>query len=130
MRLRARVDANQAALVQAARGMGASVQVLSQVGRGVPDLLVGFRGLNVLVEVKDGAAPPSARKLTQDESDWHDAWDGQVAVVASVSGMVDLLLAVARLARRLSALQAAGLDSPSPAPAAAPRARQAPSSTP
>jgi hypothetical protein len=31
------------------------------VGRGVPDLLVGWRGTNLLLEVKDGNKPQSAR---------------------------------------------------------------------
>lgn len=78
-----RVDDNQGAIVQALRQVGARVQLLHAVGRGCPDLLVGFRGLNVLLEVKDGSKPPSARKLTADEQAWHDDWPGQVAVVAS-----------------------------------------------
>lgn len=59
------------------------MQSLANVGRGVPDLLVGFRGLNFLVEVKDGSKPPSARKLTDDEKLWQDYWKqfGQVETV-------------------------------------------------
>jgi hypothetical protein len=56
---------------------------LHQLGQGKPDLLVGFRGRNVLLEVKDGAKPPSRRKLTDDEADWHRDWRGQVDVVES-----------------------------------------------
>lgn len=80
----AKVDANQAEIVHALRCIGCSVQVLSTVGSGVPDLLVGFNGLNILMEVKDGKKPPSARKLTADQVIWHGDWRGQVNVVESV----------------------------------------------
>ena len=41
MRRAARTDANQAEIVAALRGVGASVQPLHAVGQGCPDLLVG-----------------------------------------------------------------------------------------
>lgn len=80
-RLKAKVDANQPEIVRVLRGVGANVQHLHMVGRGCPDILVGFRGRNFLLEIKDGSLPPSRRGLTKDELDWHDAWQGQVAVV-------------------------------------------------
>ena len=83
MRRAAKVDANQAAIVAVLRQVGASVQPLHAVGGGVPDLLVGYRGRNWLVEVKDGEKPASARKLTPDQAEWHAAWRGQVAVLKS-----------------------------------------------
>lgn len=83
MRRAAKVDANQDAIVQALRAAGASVQSIAAVGKGVPDLLVGFRGLNWLVECKDGAKPPSARELTEDQQKWLRNWRGRVAVVLS-----------------------------------------------
>lgn len=52
MRRASRVDANHAAIVQALRDVGADVLDLSRVGGGCPDLLVGFRGTNHLIEVK------------------------------------------------------------------------------
>jgi hypothetical protein len=91
MRKTARVDANQAAIVEALRAIGASVQSLAMVGRGVPDLLVGFRSQNWLIEVKDGAKPQSARRLTADEVAWHDGWRGQVATVASIEDALELV---------------------------------------
>jgi hypothetical protein len=45
-------------------------------------LAVGYGGVNYLVEVKDGAKPASARKLTPDEERWHQGWLGRVHVVA------------------------------------------------
>jgi hypothetical protein len=50
----------------------------------VADLLVGREGFNFLLEIKDGRLPPSQRKLTEKEQQWHAGWRGQVAVVESV----------------------------------------------
>lgn len=67
----AKVDANQPQIVEALRAVGAKVQPLHDVGGGVPDLLVLYRGVFSLLEVKDGAKPPSARRLTEDQQAWH-----------------------------------------------------------
>lgn len=73
-----RVDANQTAIVEALRGVGASVLSLAALGNGVPDLLVAFRGQCYLLECKskDG-------KLTPDQWAWIFMWKGDVAVVRS-----------------------------------------------
>ena len=81
--IRVRVDANQAALVALFRRIGFSVQHLHAVGRGVPDLMLGAHGINLLVEIKDGAKPPSARLLNPAQVAWHAEWKGQVAVIES-----------------------------------------------
>jgi hypothetical protein len=52
VRRAAKVDANQREVVAALRGAGATVQLLHAVGEGCPDLLVGYRGGNYLLEVK------------------------------------------------------------------------------
>jgi len=84
MRRAAKVDANQSAIVAALRRAGASVQPLHAVGAGCPDLLVGHQGRNLLLEVKDGAKPPSARGLTPHQVEWHIIWRGHYAIVESV----------------------------------------------
>lgn len=84
----AKVDANQPEIVAAARAMGCSVQPLHTVGQGCPDLLVGISGTNDLWEVKDGSLVPSARRLTPDQIEWHDAWRGHVQVIDSVEKAV------------------------------------------
>lgn len=91
MRRAARTDAVQAEIVAALRAVGASVWVTSAVGGGFPDLVIGFRGQSFLLEVKDGAKPPSARRLTPDEQAWHAAWRGQVAVVCSVAEALEVV---------------------------------------
>ena len=84
MRRAARVDANQVAIVKALRDIGASVCVTSSLGKGFPDIVVGLRGKNYLLEIKDPGKPPSAQKLTDLEASWHERWRGQVAVVKTV----------------------------------------------
>ena len=82
MRRAAKIDANQTQVVEALRAAGATVQSLAAVGQGVPDLLVGFQGKTLLMEVKDGRKPPSQRQLTEDQLKWHGAWrGGPVAIV-------------------------------------------------
>jgi urease gamma subunit len=79
-----RTDANQSAIVAALRQVGATVLLLHEVGHGAPDLCAGYRGVNVLLECKDGSKAPSAQALTRHERGFHLNWRGQVAVVRSV----------------------------------------------
>ena len=88
----AKIDANHVQCVTALRAAGATVQSLAAVGKGVPDLLVGHRGHTFLIEVKDGAKPPSKRKLTEDQRDWHAAWQG--GTLATVDGPEAALRAI------------------------------------
>lgn len=87
-----RVDTNQREIVAALRSVGASVTHLHMVGKGVPDLIVGYRGVNYLLEVKDGSKTPSKQQLTPDEAKWHASWRGQVRVVNSVDQALELIL--------------------------------------
>lgn len=77
MRQAAKRDTNEAEIVAALRQMGATVQHLSAPG--VPDLLVGFRGNNYLLEVKTAKG-----KLTEPEHAWFEGWRGQCVIVRSV----------------------------------------------
>jgi hypothetical protein len=88
---RKRIDTNQPIIVEALRQAGASVQHLHFVGQGCPDILIGYRGKNLLAEIKDGSKQPSRRKLTEDEAVWHSAWRGQVAVIESVDDALNLI---------------------------------------
>lgn len=84
-----KVDSNQSKITKALRDLGATVQHLHAVGKGCPDLLVGYKGGNYLLEVKDGEKPESQRKLTPDQVIWHYDWAGQVAIVTSPKEAVD-----------------------------------------
>jgi hypothetical protein len=82
MRRAMRVDANQEQIVSALRARGAGVRVISQ-GDGIPDLLVGYKGFTILMEVKDGQKVPSARKLTPAEQKFFDDWQGGMLVIVN-----------------------------------------------
>ena len=92
MRQIARVDRNQSEIVKAVRSVGASVLLLHRVGSGCPDLLVGRRGRNLLLEVKDGNRPPSEQKLTEDEQTFHATWPGHKAVVRNAKEAIHEVL--------------------------------------
>ncbi len=101
MRRAGKVDANQAAIVRKLRDCAVKVEILSDVGKGVPDLLAGFRGVNVLLEVKDGDKTASRRQLTADQVAWHESWPGQVDVVSTFE---EAWAVIEREARKAGAL--------------------------
>jgi len=79
MRRAAKVDDNQAAIVEALRLRGHRVQSLAALGAGVPDLLVGlaprFGRALVLLEVKTKRNKRGdSHKLTAREAEWHSEW--------------------------------------------------------
>ncbi len=81
---RSRIDANQVEIMRGLRSIGATVQSLADVGKGCPDLLIGFQGRNIVVEVKDGKKTVSRRRLTPAEEEWQQLWRGQVAIVTNL----------------------------------------------
>ena len=92
MRRAAKIDANQQQVVEAMRSMGATVHSLAALGGGCPDLLVGYNGRTVLMEVKDGNKPPSQTRLTADQLKWHKSWTGStLAIVYGPEAAIKLL---------------------------------------
>lgn len=89
MRKRAKVDANHTSIVKALRKAGASVQSIATIGNGAPDILAGYRGLNVLMEIKTDKG-----KLTSDEEEWHQEWSGQVTIVRSADDALQAIGAI------------------------------------
>jgi hypothetical protein len=86
-----RIDANQNSVVKALRDHGAFVRVVTQ-GDGIPDLLVAYKGVTALLELKDGDKSPSHRKLTPAEQKFFNEWTGGIlAVVTSVEEALDVL---------------------------------------
>jgi len=84
---RKRTDDNQTSIVKALRDAGASVQSLASIGRGCPDLLVGYAGKTHLIEVKARTG-----KLTVQESDWALWWNGaEVRIVRSVEQALEVI---------------------------------------
>lgn len=94
MRLDARTDDNQNEIVQALRSVGASVAITSALGSGFVDIVAGYRGINYPIEIKDGSKPPSKRKLTPDEQEFHDLWRGAVIVVLSIDEALEAVGAI------------------------------------
>ena len=65
-----KVDDNHSEIVKGLRAVGASVQSIAAIGKGVPDLLVAFRGVWYVAELKDGQKSPSRQRLTVAEEVW------------------------------------------------------------
>lgn len=90
-----RTDGNHRAVVEEFRKAmpDATLFDASGAGRGFPDLVVGWKGINFLFEVKDPEKCPSARSLTDAQKDFHTAWQGQVKVVHTAA---DICAEIAR----------------------------------
>lgn len=84
MRRAHRQDGNHAAIKRAFERMGCSVADLSALGNGCPDILAGFGGLSILVEIKDSDKSPSKRKLTPAEERFRMNWKGGYKVVENL----------------------------------------------
>jgi hypothetical protein len=94
MRRAARRDSNEGDIIKAMREAGAYVKVIND--EGLFDLLVshGPEGnkRTLLIEIKDGSRPPSARRLTDAEQKFHDEWPGSdLYIVNSVEEALALL---------------------------------------
>lgn len=69
----ARNDANQAAVIEALESIGCLVYAIRQP----VDLIIGYGGMWMLAEVKDGDKPPSRRKLRK----------GQISCAVDAQGL-------------------------------------------
>jgi len=88
MRRAAKVDANQSPIVRGLQAVFGPEAVFdcSGVGRGFPDIMVGVRGHNILMEIKTDRG-----KLTDDQVYFHREWDGQVSVIRTLQEALDLI---------------------------------------
>lgn len=83
----ARRDKNETDIVRALRDIpGLSVVPLS--AKDVPDLLIGYQGINYLVELKN---KKGLNKLREGQADFLENWKGQVAVAHSLEDILDIL---------------------------------------
>lgn len=89
-----RVDENHAQVVAELRAAlpEATVLDLSGTGKGCPDIMVGWNGLNFLLEIKDGDKPKSRRELTEAQKAFHLSWQGQAAIVTTAAQAVAAIL--------------------------------------
>ena len=86
MRRDAKVDANQPEIVAALKKVGATIWHTYPLGRGGPDIVVGYGGRSYPMEIKskDGV-------LTEDEVKWHKAWQGNISIVRSVDEALEVI---------------------------------------
>ena len=82
----AKVDRNHAEIAKAMKAIGASVESLHRQGHGCPDLLVGYRGTNYVLEIK--ADKGLIRAL---QGVWMSNWRGQVCVVRSAEEAIHVI---------------------------------------
>jgi hypothetical protein len=90
MRRAARRDNGEQDIIKAMRAEGAFVKAIND--EGAFDLLCCYNGRTLLLEIKDGSKPPSARRLTSAEQKFHDEWPGNnLYIVNSVDEALALL---------------------------------------
>lgn len=85
LRFYGRTDKNQQEIMNALRNCGASVVDLSSVGRGCPDLLIGYAGKTILMEVKNPKNSYGRKGFNVNQTKWASEWRGQLIIVRSVS---------------------------------------------
>ena len=86
-----RVDGNQKKITEQLRRLGVSVAVTSSLSNGFPDLVLGYKGRNYLIELKDENKPPSQRELTKDEMKWHSDWRGQINTCKNLDEILEVI---------------------------------------
>jgi len=91
-----RRDGNHASTIAAFKALGCSVIDLGSVGRGVGDLLVGYGGLTIMVEIKNPLQPPSKRKLTKAQEELRRDWTGGCRLVVTSDDIVDTVAVLRR----------------------------------
>ena len=90
---RKRRDASHKPIVEALRKVGASVVCAAELGNGIPDLIVGFRGVTRWLEVKSGSA------LKPEQIDFAATWrGGDVRVVTTPDEALRAIGAIADVA--------------------------------
>ena len=83
-----RVDVNHQEVVKMLRSLGATVFDASRMGQGFPDLVVGYNGQTVLVEIKSG----EAKKFTQAQLKFMADWKGSsVTRINDTDGAIRLI---------------------------------------
>lgn len=88
MRRAARTDDNQHELVEALKKIGAKCYF---IGKPV-DLLVGFRGRNMLLEVKRPDKRDQPSKITQEQKDFIATWPGEVVICYTIDEAISAVV--------------------------------------
>lgn len=87
-----KVDKNQGDIMTALRARGATVYVLAKP----VDLAVGYRGVNLLLEIKNPERMNRSRRTahTEAQMEFFKTWRGQVASTETIEGAIELLDAI------------------------------------
>jgi len=81
-----RTDSNHKEIVQALRAAGVSVMDTSAVGRGFPDLVIGWNGQNYLAEIKTAKGKPNDLQVN-----FFTTWQGQAILIREVTDIFNFL---------------------------------------
>ena len=87
MRYARKIDTNQTEIVNTFRQIGASVAITSAVGKGFPDLVVGYAGRTLLVEIKS----TRTAKHTPDQLAFQSTWKGNYFTVRTREDAIALI---------------------------------------
>jgi Holliday junction resolvase len=83
-----RVDLNHTEIVKTFRDLGATVFDASGIGRGFPDIVLGYNNITCLVEIKSG----EKKKFTEAQLKFMSEWKGSSVVrINDVGGAIRLI---------------------------------------
>ena len=83
-----KVDLNHADVVKTLRSLGASVFDASKVGKGFPDIVVGYKNNTILVEIKSG----ENKKFTPTQLKFMSEWKGSSIIrINDIDGAIRLI---------------------------------------
>ena len=87
-----RTDRNHAAIINSLRKIpGISVFSTHTIGKGFPDIVVGYKQKNYLIEIKDELKSPSQKKLTSSEVEFKNNWTGQYDIAENLSQILTII---------------------------------------
>ena len=81
-----KVDSNQAQIIADLKKIGVSVLNLSRVGGGCPDILVGWQGKNILIEIKTAKGD-----LNDLQIEFFKEWKGPKFVCKSINEIIEII---------------------------------------
>jgi len=83
-----KVDLNHTEIVKTFRDLGATVFDASGIGRGFPDIVLGYNNITCLVEIKSG----EKKKFTEAQLKFMSEWKGSSVVrINDVGGAIRLI---------------------------------------
>ena len=92
MKYGAKKDANHKEIVDALTKAGAYVLDMSHVGRGFPDLIVGFQSKTILMEIKNPKTAYGRKGLNDNQLKWKESWiGGPYCVVDSIDSALRMI---------------------------------------